>query len=123
MGEASEAQEKRRERRKLEENNLTFEIISSYDVDPDHKICRALTKDLSMKGMRISTDKFFPVNSSVKINLSFSETHKLVRLYGIIKWIRSLYENELFDLGFEFVDVTHESNLALIEHLYSHHLH
>jgi c-di-GMP-binding flagellar brake protein YcgR len=110
--------EKRREKRRAEENRVTLEVSSEGGRETGKKVCHAMTRDLSMGGMRISCGTFYPVNTPLKIRLRLGRSQKLIRLMGTIRWIRSLYENELFDFGLKFEDLSPEVSMALIEHLY-----
>lgn len=112
------AVEKRRERRFPEENHVTLEMVTEGNSDPGKKICFAVTRDLSMGGMRLSCNTFYPVKTPLKVNLRLKRTRRLIRTRGTIRWVRSLYENELFDCGLQFDDVTPELSMILLEHLY-----
>lgn len=120
MDDSAIAKERRRERRIAQENKLTFELMSDIDSECYKGICHAMTKDLSLNGMRMTSGTFLPVNSPVKINLSLSETQKLVKLFGVTRWVKTMYEDERYDCGLEFTEVTPESSMALIEHLFAH---
>lgn len=110
--------EKRRERRRREQNRVTLEIINEEGPESGKKICHAVTRDLSLGGMRISCNTFYPVNTPLKINLTLNRSRRLLRVMGTIRWIRSLFEDELFDFGLKFEDLSPEISMNLIEHLY-----
>jgi c-di-GMP-binding flagellar brake protein YcgR len=118
MDDSSFTKERRREQRIPQENKLTFELMSDIDSECYTGVCHAMTKDLSLNGMRMMSSTFLPVNSPLKINLSLPDTQKLVKLFGVTRWIKTIYENERYDCGLEFTDVAPESSMALIEHLY-----
>jgi Tfp pilus assembly protein PilZ len=110
---------KRRERRVKEENKLICEIISDNKTIKCKKIFYTLTKDISLGGVHIRTDTFLPVDTVVKIELSLPKMHKIVCVRGKVKWVKSLYGDEVFEIGLEFVDTPHDIITSLIGHLYS----
>lgn len=118
MPEFGNTLEKRRERRIADENSVTLEKVAEGTPNSEKKICFAVTRDLSMGGMRVSCNTFYPVKTAVKIHLKLNRTRKQVRMLGTIRWIRCIYENELFDFGLQFEEITPEISMALIEHLY-----
>jgi c-di-GMP-binding flagellar brake protein YcgR len=123
MDDSTFAKERRREQRIAQENKLTFELMSDINSESYKGICHALTKDLSLSGMRLTSSTFLPVNSPLKINLSLPETQKLVKLFGVTRWVKTIYEDERYDCGLEFTDIAPESSMALIEHLFANRSH
>jgi Tfp pilus assembly protein PilZ len=112
-------EDKRREKRLKEENKLVCEIISCSDSLKHRKIFYTLMKDISLGGLNIRTDTFLPIDTVVKIELPLSKMHKIISVKGKVKWIRSLYGDEVFELGLEFVDTPPHLITSLIGHLYS----
>jgi len=110
---------KRREKRIKEENKLICEIVSGNKILKCKKIFYTLTKDISLGGVNIRTDTFLPVDTVVKIELSLPKMHKIVCIKGKVKWAKSLYGNEVFEIGLEFVDTPPGIITSLIGHLYS----
>ena len=111
--------DKRREKRLKEENKLICEIISCNNSLKHKKIFYTLTKDISLGGVNIRTDTFLPIDTVVKINLSLPKMHKIVCVRGKVKWAKSLYDDEVFELGLEFLDTPPDIITSLIGHLYS----
>jgi c-di-GMP-binding flagellar brake protein YcgR len=111
-------QNKRKEKRIEEENKLRCEIISCQN-DTEHKrIFSTLTKDISLGGINIRTDSFLPVDTVVRIELSLPKMHKIVCVRGKVKWVKSLYDGEIFEMGIEFVNPPPLAITSLIGHLY-----
>ncbi len=117
------AKERRRETRKKEGNRLTIETISPDQTDtataPTKKISFSLTEDISLKGIKVISDEFFPIDSLLKIELSLAEFHEPLQLKGKVKWIRSLEEN-LYEIGIEFLDASPKHMKALVDHMYKY---
>lgn len=112
-------EDKRREQRVREENKLICEIISCSHSLRHKRIFYTLTKDISLGGVNIRTDTFLPVNTVVKIELPLPKMHKIVCVKGKVKWTKSLFGNEVFELGLEFLDTPPEVITSLIGHLFS----
>lgn len=111
--------DKRREKRKKEENKLICEIVSCDEILKQKKVFYTLTKDISLGGVNIRTDTFLPVDTVVKMELSLPKMQKIVCIKGKVKWAKSLYENEVFEIGLEFVDTPPNIITSLIGHLFS----
>ncbi|MDH4220988.1 MAG: PilZ domain-containing protein, partial [Candidatus Aminicenantes bacterium] len=107
-------EEKRREKRIKKENKLIFEVFSTDRNLENKKIHYTLTKDISLGGVNIRTDTFLPVDTLVKIDLPLPKMHKIISVRGKVRWVKSLYDDEVFEVGLEFVDTPHEVITSLI---------
>jgi hypothetical protein len=114
----SETQKKRRDRRKAEENKVTISIVSKLKSNEIIDNIYALTKDISLSGVKIQTDADLPINTLLKIELALAKSHRLISVIGKVKWVKQLYGNEVFEVGVEFVDTPPDRAMALLEHLY-----
>ena len=110
---------KRREKRIKEENKLICTIISCDKIFNQKKIFCTLTKDLSLGGVNIRTDTFLPVDTVLKMELPLTKMQKIVFLKGKVKWVKSLYDDEVFEMGLEFTDTPPNIITSLIGHLYA----
>ncbi len=110
--------DRRKEPRKTEENKITIQIASGELGPPTGKTVHALTQDISTGGARILTDAKFKVGNKLKLRLVLSKTHKVLELEGKIRWIKSVYQNELYELGVEFQAVHPDQTLLLLKHVY-----
>ena len=63
------------------------------------------------------SDEFFPIDSLLKIDLSLAELYEPLKLKGKVKWIRS-HEEDLYEIGIEFLDASPEHMKALVDHMY-----
>jgi hypothetical protein len=111
--------EKRKDTRLKEENKLILEIISNDEILDCKKIYYTLTKDISLGGVNIRTDTFLPVDTIVKINLPLRKMHRIVCVRGKVKWVKCIYDDEVYEVGLEFVDMPPDIITPLIGHLYS----
>lgn len=111
-------EDKRKEKRVKEENKLICHIVSDNETLNRKKIFYTLTKDISLGGVNIRTDTFLPIDTVVKIELSLPKIQKVVTIRGKVKWAKSLYGDEVYEIGLEFVDTPPNTIVSLIGHLY-----
>jgi len=114
----SKKEERRREQRKGEENKVTISIVSKHKSQEILDTIYALTKDISMSGVKIWTDTNLQINTLLKVEMALAKSHRLISVIGKVKWIKQLYGNEVFEVGVEFVDTPPDRVMALLEHLY-----
>jgi hypothetical protein len=86
---------------------------------PTQKISFSLTEDISLKGIKVISDAFFPIDTLLKIHLSLAELHEPLELKGKVKWIRS-HEEDLYEIGIEFIGAPTEHMKALVDHMYKY---
>jgi len=114
-------EERRRETRKKEGNRVTIETVPKDQADTDtattKKISFSLTEDISLKGIKVISDAFFPIDTLLKIQLSLAELHEPIDLTGKVKWIRS-HEEDLYEIGVEFIGASLDQTKILVDHMY-----
>jgi len=110
--------EKREAKRLREENKLFFEIISSPKRFQHKRVFYTFTKDISLKGISIRTDTFLPIGTIVEIKINLKKSSKILEARAKVRWIKSIFEDEVFKVGLEFVDTAPEIIQLLIEHIY-----
>jgi len=109
--------EKRKAKRVKKESKVTITIISKGKLPPGKKVSYHLTKNISTLGIKIRANAFIPINTRLKIQLSLTNPPKLFNAFGRVRWIKSQYSDEWFELGVEFVDTPLESIKALKEQI------
>ncbi len=116
-------EERRRETRKTEGHRVTIEIVPQDQADAEKattkRISFSLTEDISLKGIKVISETFFPIDTLLKIELSLVELNKRLDLQGKVKWIRS-DEEDLYEIGIEFIDASPEHMKALVDHMYKY---
>jgi c-di-GMP-binding flagellar brake protein YcgR len=110
--------DRRKEPRKTEENKVAIQFASEELESHTDKTIHALTQDISTGGFKILTDAKFKVGNKLKLRLVLSKTHKVLDLEGTVRWIKSVYENELYEVGVEFQDVHPDQTMLLLKHVY-----
>ncbi len=110
--------ERRTEPRRKEENQVMIFPASGEEWPGGRKFFQALTQDISTGGLCLLCDTRLPILTHVKIRLVLSRTRKVLNLEGSVRWINPVYEDELFEVGIEFQDISPPKALLLLKHIY-----
>ncbi len=111
--------EKRREKRFQEKNEVLIRsAVNGKDASGAVGV-NAITFDLSLAGARIRSDQFFDVGTIIRININLERTGQSIKVDGEVKWFRKNEEEEVYELGVEFLHSISQTLLSLIRHLYS----
>lgn len=109
--------EKRGATRISEKTEVTISPSSNGYSDLDPKVSRCLTEDISIKGIKIQSERFLPINSTLKIQLSLRDPRRLLNIWGKIRWVKKLKECEVFEMGIEIVETSKDDLGALERHI------
>ena len=109
--------EKRKATRIKEEYKVTITEISKDKLPPAKKIIYGLTKDISSGGLRIQSNTFFPINTLLRTELLLKNPPRLISAIGKVRWYTSCYDDELFETGIEFVDISPDNTTVLKGHI------
>jgi hypothetical protein len=101
-----QARERRRDSRISEEDKVLIELLN------------ALTKDVSPGGVRLLTNMLLPVNTLLKMEIVLSRRRRVVHAMGMVRWAHSMYEEEMFEIGIEFTQISPDDKMLLLEHTY-----
>jgi uncharacterized protein (TIGR02266 family) len=121
MGEvrgANAMSEKRKEKRIEEEIKVAIKLLPEDKYQHDKNVVYALTKDISSGGVKIVTDKMLPIDTILKIQLTLAKMRKLVEATAKVRWVNRLYDDDVFEMGLEFIDTPAESVMLLLEYIY-----
>ena len=110
--------ERRQDSRVPEEDKVVIELLLDVKLAPEEKIFSALTKDISPGGVRVMTNVALPVDSPVKLEIALRRRRRLIKATGKVRWSRSIYGEELFEMGVEFTEISLEDKMILLEHTY-----
>lgn len=77
----------------------------SYTIIPNYKSECKMTKDLSLGGVRFIADHFIPVNSVIKMEIKLKHIPKAINAILKLVWIQSIFNDECYDVGAEFLDI------------------
>jgi predicted nucleotide-binding protein (sugar kinase/HSP70/actin superfamily) len=109
--------EKRKAPRINEKAAVTISLAGLDYPHLDKKITHCLTEDISIKGIKIQSEKFLPINSILKIQLSLREPTRLINVLGKVRWIKKLKACEVFEMGIEIVETSREDMGVLKRHI------
>jgi len=109
--------EKRRERRIKDENEITVNIVSGGKNPLNEKFFYTYSKDISQSGARIQHHSFLPVDTPLQIEVALKNLHQIITTYGKVKWIRSLYADESFEAGVEFFNTPRDEIKKLADYI------
>jgi uncharacterized protein (TIGR02266 family) len=110
--------EKRKEKRIEEEIKVAIKLLPEDKYQHNKNIVYALTKDISSGGVKIVTDKMLPIDTLLKLELTLAKIRKLVQATAKVRWVNRLYDDDVFEMGLEFVDTPADSVMLLLEYIY-----
>ncbi|MGD9346817.1 MAG: PilZ domain-containing protein [Candidatus Aminicenantes bacterium] len=110
--------EKRKEKRIKDEIKVAIKLLPEEKYQHEKNVVYALTKDISSGGVKIVTDKMLPIDTLLKIELTLAKIRKLVEATARVRWVSRLYDDDVFEMGLEFVDTPAESVMLLLEYIY-----
>lgn len=109
---------KRREKRFKEENKVVIHYAQENNNTIDYMETNAATHDISLGGARIRVNQRFAVDSVIRIQIYLSRTEDAIKVDGKVKWVRELPDDDLYEIGVEFLHHLSKTVLSLIRHLY-----
>jgi len=111
--------EHRKDKRFNEQNNVIIKATSEVREGGTNGGINACTRDISLSGARIRSRQEFPVGSVIRIIIELERTHQSLKVDGEVKWSRRTEEEDLYEIGVEFLHSISQTLLSLIKHLYS----
>jgi c-di-GMP-binding flagellar brake protein YcgR len=115
---AGQPGERRLDSRVREEDKVVLELLTDGRPPTEKTLLNALTRDVSPGGTRLVTNTLLPVGTLLKMEIALSRRRRLVRAMGVVRWARSMFEEEWFEIGVEFIQVSPEDKMLLLEHTY-----
>ena len=101
--------EKRRERRLKDENEITIHIVPGGKKPLKEKFFYNYSKDISMSGARIQSHSFLPVDTHLMIEMKLKTLQQMITVLGKVKWIKNIFGEEFYEEGVEFVNTPDEA--------------
>lgn len=65
----------------------------------------ALARDVSENGVRFVAEQFFPLKSSLLLEMHFPPSLKSVRVVVKPAWVREISDNDRYEVGNTFVEI------------------
>ena len=109
--------ERRKYKRINEENRAIIRLMTEGMDSVKNKEIFALTQDISKNGAKLLTDVDFSVGTVFKTTVVLSKSEEILKFDSKVKWMRSLEDGELFEIGVEFMDEISKSVFSLIQHV------
>ena len=91
--------------------------IVNYAILFQFKSSRKLTQDLSLRGARFISDNFIPIHAILKLEIKLMDMPRMINAVARVAWIREIFDDENFEVGVEFMDISKEDSRFLNEHL------
>ncbi len=110
--------ERRGDSRVSEEDKVSVEILSGEDPSTAPPMINALTKNISPGGVRIMSSVRLEPGTRVRLEILLSSRRRLIKVAGVVRWSRTVYQEDLFEMGIEFAGLTPDDRVSLLEHVY-----
>lgn len=108
--------ERRHDVRVIEENRVAIERKGAGDGEGIETF-DALTRDLSLGGARIQSDRPFEQGVELALIITLSRSRQIIRIRGRVRWVQEV-EPGLYEAGIEFLHQIPNSVMSLINHLF-----
>ena len=101
------------EKRMRRRNKAMITVVSGVSQSQAKRISYNLTEDISASGVKLRSNCFLPKGALLKINLTLDDPPRIIPVLGKVQWAKSVYTDELFEVGVMFVDTPAEHIHAL----------
>lgn len=110
--------DRRRDIRLVEENKVVVHRMTGEVQPGSPTVHYSLTQDISMGGVRIMTDARLERGDRVRLDVTLSRSRKRIRAVAEVRWVRELYDREVFDVGLQFAELDPDDEFALMDHIF-----
>lgn len=110
--------DRRRDVRLLEENKVVVSRMTGEVRPGIAGVFHSLTRDISMGGLRIMTGARLEPGERVRLDLTLGRSRRRVRAVAEVRWVRDLYDNEVFEAGLRFTGLDPETEFAIMDHIF-----
>jgi hypothetical protein len=110
-------QERRKEERLKEYNEITISVVSPGRNIPKGKIIYNLIEDISMHGAKIRGNILLPIDTLLKIDFTLETLQKRITAIGKVKWIKVVIKDKLCHAGVELVDTPSEATKIIKDYI------
>ena len=93
------------ERRRFKRLKVNLPVNFEYLGSP-RAFGESLTKDISLTGLRMNMDIFFPPNSGFLIKLRFPEVSRVLEGKARIVWSHRISYSDQYQAGLEFSEIS-----------------
>ena len=92
---------------------LRFQIKSS------HHFAATLSRDISMGGMRVLSDDFLPLGTSLVLEVTMGDTPRIVNAVAEVVWAQRMPHAERYQLGLRFSELDESYHQEINEYVNS----
>jgi len=110
--------DKRRDVRLSEENKVVVSLMTGEIQPGTPLVYYSLTRDISMGGVRIMTVAPLEAGARVRLDITLGRSRKRIRAVAEVRWVKELYDKEVFEAALQFVGLEPNAEFALIDHLF-----
>ncbi|MFH1577593.1 MAG: PilZ domain-containing protein [Candidatus Omnitrophota bacterium] len=75
----------------------------------------ALTQNISLSGLKLNADRFFP--SGLNFNLELNILSKVIRPIGRVVWSQALPHSDQYQMGIKFIEVNSNDKNYLSDYI------
>ncbi|MGP8153892.1 MAG: PilZ domain-containing protein [Smithella sp.] len=103
--------EERKREQRLQEEAIEVTVTIDADGTNFHKesVIYSNGEDISTSGIKIKSNIFLPVNTFLKMDIKLKYMQQKIDALGKVKWIKTIVENESYDVGVQFISIPHEA--------------
>lgn len=109
---------RRRDKRFKEKNEVIIQYAADRIKVGTYIEINATTFDLSISGARILSQKSFPVDTVLRIQIDLKKSNQVIKVDGKVKWVERMSGKDLYEMGVEFQHDISKTVLSLLRHLY-----
>ncbi len=110
--------DRRRDVRVLEENKVVISLLTGEVCPGVPTVFYSLTRDVSVGGLRVMTSARLARGDRVRVDLTLGRSRRRIRAAAAVRWVREIYDGEVFEIGLEFTALSAEAELALMDHIF-----
>ena len=110
--------DRRRDVRVLEENKVVISLMTGEVRPGVPTVYYSLTRDVSVGGLRVMTSARLASGVRVRLDLTLGRSRRRIRAVAVVRWVREIYDGEVFEVGLEFTALSAEAEFALMDHVF-----
>ncbi|MCK7480499.1 MAG: PilZ domain-containing protein [Candidatus Moduliflexus flocculans] len=110
--------DRRRDVRVLEENKVVISLMTGEVRPGVPTVFYSLTRDVSMGGLRVMTSAPLASGDRVRLELTLGRSRRRIRAVAVVRWVREIYDGEVFEIGLNFTALSAEAEFALMDHIF-----
>ncbi len=105
------------ERRKFKRTELDVPV--RYKFKNSKEFGSTLSRDISEGGVRLSVDKFVPVNTDVVLELGLGKLSNMINAVAKVAWTNFIPFSDRYQLGLEFYEINCQNQKDISDYVNS----